>query len=124
MKVPVAHHRIAARPRSADVPSPVADGRGHPALRVSLFGVARASGEMADAHGSGPCVRKDVGVQLPPYPLWLRQTMKGPGRGDADRGPLSWTVGGLFLGCRPPASVGTTALVIADLRARLALPSG
>jgi hypothetical protein len=24
---------------------------------------------MADAHGSGPCVRKDVGVQLPPCPL-------------------------------------------------------
>ena len=24
---------------------------------------------MADAHGSGPCVRKDVGVQLPPSPL-------------------------------------------------------
>src|SRR6266567_1532132 len=29
----------------------------------------RASGGMADAHGSGPCVRKDVGVQLPPCPL-------------------------------------------------------
>ena len=27
-----------------------------------------ASGGMADAHGSGPCVRKDVGVQLPPRP--------------------------------------------------------
>src|SRR6266536_4858816 len=25
-------------------------------------------GGMADAHGSGPCVRKDVGVQLPPSP--------------------------------------------------------
>src|SRR5882724_2853499 len=24
---------------------------------------------MADAHGSGPCVRKDVRVQLPPRPL-------------------------------------------------------
>src|ERR1700712_4310420 len=23
---------------------------------------------MADAHGSGPCIRKDVGVQLPPRP--------------------------------------------------------
>src|SRR5690606_9371535 len=30
--------------------------------------VARASGGMADAHGSGPCVRKDVRVQLPPRP--------------------------------------------------------
>ena len=28
-----------------------------------------ASGGMADAHGSGPCVRKDVRVQLPPRPL-------------------------------------------------------
>jgi hypothetical protein len=27
---------------------------------------------MADAHGSGPCVRKDVGVQLPPRPLHSR----------------------------------------------------
>ena len=26
---------------------------------------------MADAHGSGPCVRKDVGVQLPPCPLFV-----------------------------------------------------
>src|SRR4051794_24547555 len=34
-----------------------------------MFRLARASGGMADAHGSGPCVRKDVGVQLPPCPL-------------------------------------------------------
>src|SRR3954470_18844176 len=32
---------------------------------------ARASGGMADAHGSGPCVRKDVGVQLPPRPPFV-----------------------------------------------------
>src|SRR6478672_5652625 len=57
--------------------------------RVSLFGVARASGEMADAHGSGPCVRKDVGVQLPPCPLWLRQTMKAPQASTA-AGPSSY----------------------------------
>lgn len=25
-----------------------------------------ASGGMADAHGSGPCTRKGVGVQVPP----------------------------------------------------------
>src|SRR5262249_34964743 len=45
--------------------------------------VARASGGMADAHGSGPCVRKDVGVQLPPRPLPLRIRVRGergPGR--------------------------------------------
>lgn len=34
-----------------------------------LPGKPRASGGMADAHGSGPCVRKDVRVQLPPRPL-------------------------------------------------------
>src|SRR5450756_701744 len=33
---------------------------------------------MADAHGSGPCVRKDVGVQLPPRPLaWSLQSQVG-----------------------------------------------
>jgi hypothetical protein len=94
MRVPVAHDRIAGRLSPVACRGPTADGRGHPALRVSLFGVARASGEMADAHGSGPCVRKDVGVQLPPCPLWLRQTMKGPGRGDAHRGPSSWKARG------------------------------
>src|SRR5664279_1512369 len=88
MKVPVAHLRLATRSIRM-CPGPRADGRGHPTLRVSLFGVARASGEMADAHGSGPCVRTDVGVQLAAGPRWLRQTMRGPGRGDADRGPLS-----------------------------------
>ena len=30
--------------------------------------VPRGSGGMADAHGSGPCARKGVGVQLPPSP--------------------------------------------------------
>ena len=29
----------------------------------------RAGGGTADAHGSGPCVRKDVRVQIPPRPL-------------------------------------------------------
>jgi hypothetical protein len=37
---------------------------------------------MADAHGSGPCVRKDVGVQLPPCPPARRA---GPFRGPARR---------------------------------------
>jgi hypothetical protein len=37
--------------------------------RLLVSALARASGGMADAHGSGPCVRKDVGVQLPPCPL-------------------------------------------------------
>ena len=40
---------------------------------------------MADAHGSGPCVRKDVGVQLPPSPL----ECGGPVFAEsANRGPL------------------------------------
>ena len=34
---------------------------------------------MADAHGSGPCVRKDVGVQLPPCP---------PNHWDSPQGPF------------------------------------
>src|SRR5213078_4353865 len=48
------------------------------------LGAARASGGMADAHGSGPCVRKDVGVQLPPCPhTILGNTPDRPRRGDA-----------------------------------------
>ena len=56
----------------------MAGGRSCPDLRVNLFRVAWASGEMADAHGSGPCPGNGVGVQLPPRPLWLRQTTKAP----------------------------------------------
>jgi hypothetical protein len=44
--------------------------------RRASFPIARASGGMADAHGSGPCVRKDVGVQLPPCPPQV--VIKGP----------------------------------------------
>ena len=32
---------------------------------------------MADAHGSGPCVRKDVRVQLPPRPHWILSDPSG-----------------------------------------------
>jgi hypothetical protein len=41
--------------------------------RGSVILPLRASGGMADAHGSGPCVLTDVGVQLPPRPLngWI-----------------------------------------------------
>jgi len=42
---------------------------------------------MADAHGSGPCPGNGVGVQLPPRPLWLRQTTKAPPASTA-AGPL------------------------------------
>ena len=38
---------------------------------------------MADAHGSGPCVRKDVGVQLPPCPP--RSQDERPESGDVRR---------------------------------------
>src|SRR5512143_3574423 len=41
------------------------------ALRGSVGRRTRASGGMADAHGSGPCVLTDVGVQLPPRPPTL-----------------------------------------------------
>ena len=37
---------------------------------------------MADAHGSGPCVREDVGVQVPPRPLLRAQ--RGPVNVEAD----------------------------------------
>ena len=51
---------------------------------VRLFA---AMAELADAHGSGPCVRKDVGVQVPsaakitdnPNPTDIRLIGKGFG---------------------------------------------
>ncbi len=66
---------------------------------------ARASGGMADAHGSGPCVRKDVGVQLPPCP---RESSLA--RSEAKLPP-----GGAFSLChpggRPPGTPGRTSRV-------------
>jgi hypothetical protein len=47
----------------------------------------RASGGMADAHGSGPCVRKDVGVQLPPCPRSRPEYVRSAGD-SADDGVL------------------------------------
>src|SRR4051812_50220867 len=44
---------------------------------------------MADAHGSGPCVRKDVGVQLPPRPPSIR--VAGGSGGRVCGGPVSGT---------------------------------
>ena len=52
---------------------------------------------MADAHGSGPCVRKDVGVQLPPRPhapgdpcpRKARSGVAHASRGAEPRGPAS-----------------------------------
>ena len=35
-----------------------------------------ASGETADTHGSGPCVRKDVRVQIPPRPNYWQKREK------------------------------------------------
>ena len=37
---------------------------------ANLAGLHARVAEQADAHGSGPCVRKDVGVQLPPRAPW------------------------------------------------------
>src|SRR6266702_7344424 len=53
----------------------------------------RASGGMADAHGSGPCVRKDVGVQLPPRPP--------TSAGMCPRNARTVSVS-VFLGAKPP----------------------
>src|SRR5690348_2721096 len=59
---------------------------------------------MADAHGSGPCVRKDVGVQLPPCPPNISCPAIRP---DApSRRPLSPLVVGLGLPQRGPAGKG------------------
>src|SRR3954453_13895244 len=63
---PARNPRRPARPRCATGNDPPpAPGNGG---RLLMSSIARASGGMADAHGSGPCVRKDVGVQLPPCP--------------------------------------------------------
>ena len=62
---------------------------------------------MADAHGSGPCVRKDVGVQLPPCPptdrhheLFSLRGAYAPGSennsGTAQYPKLSWAQIGLW----------------------------
>gem|GEM_PF-7043352 len=40
--------------------------KAHSGLLLGAF--IRASGEMADAQASGACIRKDVGVQVPPRP--------------------------------------------------------
>src|SRR5690349_4006094 len=55
-------------------------------LRTAAAGsrVAGASGGMADAHGSGPCVRKDVGVQLPPCPRAIEASGRVRSRLQAD----------------------------------------
>ena len=62
------------RQGSAQIPGERAGGRGtppqpfwSPSHRWANLGPLHARvAEQADAHGSGPCVRKDVGVQLPP----------------------------------------------------------
>src|SRR5260370_28274071 len=66
--------RRSKRCRTPNVPPPfksfAPDGiRGAGALAVVLtYSLPRAGGGTADAHGSGPCVRKDVRVQIPPRP--------------------------------------------------------
>src|SRR6478736_1185533 len=56
--------------RATSLPSLAPDRiRGAGALAVVLtYSLPRAGGGTADAHGSGPCVRKDVRVQIPPRP--------------------------------------------------------
>ncbi|MDT7586516.1 MAG: hypothetical protein QOE32_4066 [Pseudonocardiales bacterium] len=54
---------------------------------------------MADAHGSGPCVRKDVRVQLPPRPL---DVLRFHARGERGR----WDISSMLWGCNPHAPPG------------------
>ena len=54
--------------------------KAHSGLLLGAF--IRASGEMADAQASGACIRKDVGVQVPPRPpimlqnFWDKRTLR------------------------------------------------
>ena len=57
----------------------------------------RASGGMADAHGSGPCVRKDVRVQLPPRPLCSEAPSAR-----AEGASFAWGGSSSFPGAEPP----------------------
>ncbi|MDT7672014.1 MAG: hypothetical protein QOC74_4797 [Pseudonocardiales bacterium] len=54
---------------------------------------------MADAHGSGPCVRKDVRVQLPPRPL---DVLRFHARGERGR----WDISSMLWGCNPHTPPG------------------
>ena len=70
-----------------------------PSLRVSLaphcptFGRHARVAELADAHGSGPCARKGVGVQVPPRAHFTPSAESG-------LTALIWCLSGQFLQTR------------------------
>src|SRR4051812_48831144 len=70
---------------------------------------------MADAHGSGPCVRKDVGGQLPPRP---QDAPRDPCPGRARTGVASWSPRGGARRARVPgaSSGGFASLALARRR--------
>src|SRR5215475_4875309 len=53
-----------------DTPAKPAKQRSTTAIWATSAQVRKAANRTADAHGSGPCVRKDVRVQIPPRPLY------------------------------------------------------
>src|SRR5690348_1734501 len=84
--------RRSKRCRTPNVPPPFPSHppdriRGAGALGVVLtYSLPGAGGGTADAHGSGPCVRKDVRVQIPPRPLISAYVflIRRPDSGDHD----------------------------------------
>src|SRR5260370_22060421 len=75
---------------------------------VLTYSLPGAGGGTADAHGSGPCVRKDVRVQIPPRPRvtpscslafgQFRHWPAVPARGDDPPEPPAWPAVLLWLG--------------------------
>src|SRR3954462_9797138 len=64
---PVPDHGLSwSTPRGGAMGHPAGSITRGPGYDVLVF--ARGSGGMADAHGSGPCARKGVRVQLPSSP--------------------------------------------------------
>ena len=53
-----------------DTPAKPAKQRSTTAIWATSAQVRKAANRTRSAHGSGPCVRKDVRVQIPPRPLY------------------------------------------------------
>ena len=117
MMVPVALGGFAVTGRSAYRAGP--DPRTVEATRRCVLACSASLGRVAKWQTRTVQVRvpKGVGVQLPPRPLWLRQTMKGPAAGIADRGAFVVHEGALVE--RPPVR-GTPRRQPEYLRARRA----
>ena len=72
---------------------------------------------MADAHGSGPCIRKDVGVQLPPRPPSLTSLTCSFGA-RTPRTSTSWSHRGHKLPLSPPSRLSDWVRLLGDLLTR------